>query len=133
MAANQCEYHPVSSIRRAVLDACRRHRMVLIAHTPLGSGKLLADPVIADIAREYGRKPAQIILRWLVQQPRRGGDSQVVESAAHRRKLAVFDFELDAGAMARIGALARADGRVSKPAWHPEWDAPAHSSAADKP
>jgi diketogulonate reductase-like aldo/keto reductase len=47
--------------------------------------------------------------------------------------LAVFDFELDAGAMARIGALARADGRVSKPAWHPEWDAPAHSSAADKP
>ncbi|WMY10849.1 aldo/keto reductase [Paraburkholderia phenoliruptrix] len=131
LVANQCEYHPYLD-QTKVLAACRRHGMALIAHTPLGSGKLLADPVIAEIAREHGRKPAQIILRWLMQQP---GVAAVPKSSNPVRiaeNLAVFDFQLDAGEMARIGALARADGRVSQAAWHPEWDAPAHGSAADK-
>ncbi|MEX3763857.1 aldo/keto reductase [Paraburkholderia phenoliruptrix] len=131
LVANQCEYHPYLD-QTKVLAACRRHGMALIAHTPLGSGKLLADPVIAEIAREHGRKPAQIILRWLIQQP---GVAAVPKSSNPVRiaeNLAVFDFQLDAGEMARIGALARADGRVSQAAWHPEWDAPAHGPAADK-
>ena len=71
-------------------------------------------------------------LRWLMQQP---GVAAIPKSSNPVRiaeNLAVFDFQLDAGEMARIGALARADGRVSQAAWHPEWDAPAHGSAADK-
>jgi diketogulonate reductase-like aldo/keto reductase len=132
LVANQCEYHPYLD-QTKVLDACRRHGLALIAHTPLGSGSLFADPIIAQIAREHGRKPAQIILRWLMQQP---GVAAIPKSSNPVRigeNLAVFDFELDASEMARIGVLARVDGRVSKAAWHPEWDTPDNSSAAEKP
>ncbi|HEX7932153.1 MAG TPA: aldo/keto reductase [Paraburkholderia sp.] len=132
LVANQCEYHPYLD-QTKVLDACRRHGIAMIAHTPLGSGKLLADPVIAEIAREHERQPAQIILRWLMQQP---GVAAIPKSSNPVRigeNLAVSDFELDAGAMARIGALARADGRVSKAAWHPQWDTPASTSATQTP
>ncbi|WP_027802163.1 aldo/keto reductase [Paraburkholderia dilworthii] len=131
LVANQCEYHPYLD-QTTVLDACRRHGIALIAHTPLGSGKLLADPVIAEIAREHNRKPAQIILRWLMQQP---GVAAIPKSSNRLRigeNVAVFDFGLDANSMARIAALAHDDGRVSKPAWHPQWDAPANSSAAHR-
>ncbi len=123
LVANQCEYHPYLD-QAKLLAACSRHGMALISHSPLGSGKLLADPVIADMARLRGKQPAQIILRWLIQQP---GVAAVPKSSNPVRigeNLAVFDFELDAASMARISALARADGRVSKPAWHPEWDTP---------
>ncbi|RDK02802.1 aldo/keto reductase [Paraburkholderia lacunae] len=132
LVANQCEYHPYLDQTR-LLAACSRHGMALISHSPLGSGKLLADPVIADIAQRHERKPAQIILRWLMQQP---GVAAIPKSSNPVRigeNLAVFDFELDALSMARISALARADGRVSKPAWHPEWDTPANPLVAAKP
>jgi diketogulonate reductase-like aldo/keto reductase len=121
LVANQCEYHPYLD-QTKLLAACSRHGMALISHSPLGSGKLLADPVIADIARQHDKQPAQIILRWLIQQP---GVAAIPKSSNPVRigeNLAVFDFKLDAASMARISALARADGRVSKPAWHPEWD-----------
>jgi len=121
LVANQCEYHPYLDQTR-LLAACARHGMALVSHSPLGSGKLLADPVIADIALQHHRQPAQIILRWLIQQP---GIAAIPKSSNPERigeNLAVFDFELDTASMARIGALTRADGRVSKPAWHPEWD-----------
>jgi diketogulonate reductase-like aldo/keto reductase len=132
LAANQCEYHPYLD-QTQVLDACRRHGIALIAHTPLGSGSLLADPVIAQVAREHGRKPAQIILRWLMQQPGVAAIPKSSNPARIGENLAVFDFELDASAMSRISALAHTDGRVSKAAWHPVWDIPANPSAAEKP
>jgi diketogulonate reductase-like aldo/keto reductase len=127
LVANQCEYHPYLD-QRKLLAACERLGMALISHSPLGSGKLLADPVIADIARRHARQPAQIILRWLIQQP---GVAAIPKSSSPLRiaeNIALFDFELDAASVARINTLARPDGRVSKPAWHPEWDAPDHSN-----
>ena len=121
LVANQCEYHPYLD-QTKLLAACSRHGMALISHSPLGSGKLLADPVIAEIARQHDKQPAQIILRWLIQQPGVAAIPKSSNPVRIRENLAVFDFELDAASMARISALARADGRVSKPAWHPQWD-----------
>ncbi|MGI4855821.1 MAG: aldo/keto reductase [Janthinobacterium lividum] len=123
LVANQCEYHPYLD-QTTLLAACARHGIALIAHSPLGSGRLLADPLIAEVAREHGRTPAQIILRWLVQQPRVAAIPKSGTPARIAQNLAVFDFALDAATMARIGALARADGRVSHPAWQPDWDTP---------
>jgi len=121
LVANQCEYHPYLD-QTKLLAACSRHGMALISHSPLGSGKLLADPVIAEIARQHDKQPAQVILRWLIQQPGVAAIPKSSNPVRIRENLAVFDFELSAASMARIGALARADGRVSKPAWHPAWD-----------
>jgi len=43
--------------------------MILTAYCPTARGKLLDDPVIGEIAKSHGKSPAQICLRWLIQQP----------------------------------------------------------------
>jgi len=123
LVANQCEYHPYLD-QTKLIAVCQRHGIALISHRPLGSGALLSDPLIVDLAREYARSPAQIILRWHIQQP---GVAAIPKSSDPMRiaqNLALFDFELDPLDMTRISELARPDGRISRPAWQPEWDNP---------
>src|SRR5215211_899952 len=43
----------------------RAHEIVTVAWSPLGQGgDLLNEPTLATIAARYGKKPAQIVLRW---------------------------------------------------------------------
>jgi diketogulonate reductase-like aldo/keto reductase len=120
--ALQAEYHPYLD-QSKVLAACRRLGLVFTAYCPLARGRLFADPVLGEIARDKGRTVAQIALRWLMQQgniaaiPRSANPKHMAES------LQVFDFELSAGEMARIGALKRPDGRIANPQGRaPAWD-----------
>ncbi len=120
LVANQCEYHPYLD-QAKVMSACRRYGMAFISYSPIGSGSLLREPLLSEIAGSYGRTPAQIVLRWHMQQ----GIAAIPKSANRRRiaeNLAVFDFRLTAADMSAISALARPDGRVFSPAWAPEWD-----------
>jgi 2,5-diketo-D-gluconate reductase B len=118
----QAECHPYID-QRKILEACRRRGIVFTAYCPLGRGRLLRDPALADIAAHKGRSPAQIALRWLVQQgnivpiPRSSNPTRMAEN------LAVFDFALSADEMKRISALERPDGRIANPAGRaPAWD-----------
>src|SRR4051812_26253779 len=122
IAANQCEYHPYLD-QRAVLSACRRHGVAFISYCPLGKAQVLSEPAIQAIAKVHGRTPAQIVLRWHLQQgvaaiPKSGNAGRIAEN------LAVFDFELAADEMARISGLARPGGRMVAPSWSPTWDGP---------
>ncbi|KND62140.1 oxidoreductase, aldo/keto reductase family [Candidatus Burkholderia verschuerenii] len=121
LSVNQCEYHPYLN-QQKVLAACAKHDMSFVAHMPLGSGRLIDDPMIADIARRYGKTSAQILLRWLVQQP---GVAALPKSGNAQRigeNIDVFDFALDDDEMHRIAGLASPDGRISKVSWAPQWD-----------
>lgn len=123
LSVNQCEYHPYLN-QDKVLAACAKHGLTFVAHTPLGSGRLLGDLSIARIAARHGKTPAQILLRWLIQQP---GVAAVPKSTNPHRigdNIDVFDFSLSDDDMRRIGGLARPDGRKSQVAWAPEWDTP---------
>ena len=120
LAALQAEYHPYLD-QSKLLAACRRLRLDFIAYCPLGRGRLPGDPVIGEIARHAGRTPAQVALRWLLQQgvaaiPRSSNPQRVAEN------LGALGFELAPGDMRRIDALKRADGRVASPAMAPAWD-----------
>lgn len=113
LVALQAEYHPYLD-QSKLLAAARRHKLVFIAYCPLGRGKLLNDPVLADIAKARGRTFAQIALRWLMQQnvapiPFSGNPQRIADN------FNVFDFELSDEEMARISALKRPDGRVANP------------------
>jgi 2,5-diketo-D-gluconate reductase B len=122
LVALQAEYHPYLD-QSKVLAACRRLKLVFTAYCPLARGRLFGDPVLTEIARARGKTLAQIALRWLVQQ---GNIAAIPRSANPRHmaeSLAIFDFELTAAEMARIHALARADGRIANPAGRaPAWD-----------
>jgi diketogulonate reductase-like aldo/keto reductase len=118
----QAEYHPYLD-QTKLLEACRRRGLVLTAYCPLGRGRMLRDPVLADIAAHKGRPLAQIALRWLIQQgnvipiPRSSNPKRMAEN------LKVFDFTLSNDEMQRIGALKRPDGRIADPAGRaPAWD-----------
>ncbi|GHE49514.1 2,5-didehydrogluconate reductase [Camelimonas fluminis] len=121
LVTNQVEYHPLLNQGR-LIRACAAHGLSLTAYSPLGRGALLADPAIIAIADAHGREPAQIVLRWLIQQPGVIAAPKSVTPQRIRNNLAVFDFELGDIEMARIGNLARPDGRLINPAFAPEWD-----------
>ena len=124
IVVNQCEYHPYLD-QSKVLAACRRHGAALVAYCPLGRGTVggvLQEPVVREIADRMGRTPAQVILRWHIQQP---GVVAVPKSGNPKRiaeNLDVFGFELADADMCRLSGLARADGRVVNLAFAPEWD-----------
>src|SRR5437660_6153827 len=60
---NQVQFNPFA-YRRALLEACERHNVVLEAYSPLGTGRLLSDQTVNGIAERIGRTPAQVLLRW---------------------------------------------------------------------
>jgi 2,5-diketo-D-gluconate reductase A len=106
-AVNQIELHPwlqQGELRTAngVLGVRTQ------AWSPLGQGKALLDPVIARLAAKHGREPAQIILRWHVQQgvlviPKSSNPDRIRSNAR------IFDFALDDEDMSALAQLDRGE------------------------
>jgi 2,5-diketo-D-gluconate reductase B len=118
----QAEYHAHLD-QAKLLDACRQRGLIFTAYCPLGRGRLLKDPVLAEIAARKERSVAQIALRWLVQQ----GNIVPIPRSSNAKRMAenldVFDFALTEDEMKRIAALKRRDGRIANPAGRaPAWD-----------
>ena len=107
---NQVECHPAFQ-QRALRAADAERGIATQSWSPLGQGALLGDPMLRAIAEKHGRTPAQVILRWHVQQgliviPK------TMSAARMRENFDLFGFALDEDDMARIAALDRADGRI---------------------
>jgi 2,5-diketo-D-gluconate reductase A len=104
-AVNQVEAHPFlaqDELRAFNAD----HEIVTEAWAPIARGKVNDDAVIAEIARQVGKTPAQVTLRWHIQR----GDVVFPKSVTRSRveeNFDIFDFELDQSAMAAISALNR--------------------------
>lgn len=104
-AVNQIECHPQEPQLAQREDDARRG-IVTESWSPLANGgELLRRPVITEIAARHGRTPAQVVLRWHVQQglvtfPKASSRSRLVEN------LDVFDFALSDEDMSGIAGLA---------------------------
>jgi 2,5-diketo-D-gluconate reductase A len=103
-AVDQIQLSPALP-RPAIRAFLATHGIATQAWSPLGIPEGVPDaPLVAALAAQYGRTPAQIILRWHVQQ----GISAIPKSADPRRQrenAAVFDFALAAGEVAALAAL----------------------------
>lgn len=79
-----------------------------------GLGGLFDDPTLTAVAARHGRSAAQVALRWNLQ---RG--VPVIPKSTHRARmaenLAVWDFALDEGEMARLAALDKGRPRLFDP------------------
>lgn len=107
-AVNQIELHP--ALQQAETVAFNRaHGIATEAWSPLAQGAMLSNPAIVDLAELLGRTPAQVILRWHLQQGRIVIPKSVTPSRI-AQNLAVFDFDLDSAALAAIDALDVANG-----------------------
>ncbi|WP_160003502.1 aldo/keto reductase [Rhizobium sp. 18055] len=121
LANNQVEYHPYLD-QRPVIATAKELGMSLTAYYGMADGKVLADPVLQEIASAHRRSVAQIVLRWIIQQ----GFvtlSKTVSEARAAENAAIFDFDLSNEDMAMIQKLAQPDGRIVSPdGLAPEWD-----------
>ena len=83
------------------------HNVLTAAYSPLGrGGELLEDATLTRIGEEHGKSPAQVVLRWHLQQ----GRIAVPRSSNPERQaenLAVLDFELTPAELEAIDALNR--------------------------
>ena len=100
---NQIEVHPFLQ-QRETRALCKEHGIVVEAYSPLTSGQRLAHPAIATVAKRIARSPAQVLLRWGIQQglvvlPKSTHPARIAENAA------LFDFTLDADALSALDAL----------------------------
>lgn len=122
LVTNQIEYHPYVD-QSLVIDAARKAGLAITGYYGMADGKVFADSALKQIAARHGKSVAQVVLRWLVQQEGIIALSKTVSEARAAENLAIFDFELDAGDMAAIRALARPDGRIVSPqGLAPVWD-----------
>lgn len=121
LICNQFEHHPALDQPKLVAK-CRENDLAVVAYCPLGKGEALEAEAVQSIAARHGKTPAQVVLRWQVQQP---GTIAIPKSANAERQaqnLAVFDFELSSSEMSEISALKRPGSRAVNPAFHPDWD-----------
>ncbi len=122
IVTNQIEYHPYID-QRIVLDAARKSGMSITAYYAMADGKVIGDPAIKAIAAAHGKSEAQVVLRWLVQQDGVVTLSKTVGEERARRNFDIFDFELSAGEMQALHALAKLNGRIVNPVnLAPQWD-----------
>lgn len=100
---NQIEVHPFLQ-HRETRALCAEKKIVVEAYSPLTHARRIDDPRIAAVAKAVGKTNAQVLLRWSIQSgmvtlPKSVKESRIIENAA------IFDFELDAAAMAKLDAL----------------------------
>ncbi|GLX47343.1 aldo/keto reductase [Streptomyces sp. MB22_4] len=103
-AVNQIELHPHLQ-QHAAREYHEEQGIRTEAWSPLGQGKgLLEVPAIVAIGQKHNRTPAQVVLRWHIQQ----GTIVIPKSVTPSRikeNIEVFDFSLDEEDLAAIGAL----------------------------
>ena len=120
LVCDQVEYHPYLD-QTKVREACARHGMALVAYSPVARGRIRGDETLGRIGERYHKTPAQICLRWLVQQnvaaiPRTSKLERLSEN------IDIFSFELSDEDMREISGMGTANGRLTDYGFAPKWD-----------
>ena len=107
---NQVEYHPFLS-QEILLKKMNEMDVIPVAYCPICRGDVAKDSVIIELSEKYNKTPAQVTLRWIIQQ-----QSVAIPKSAKKRRLKenidIYDFEINDLDMERIHSLARAQRLV---------------------
>ncbi len=90
--------------QKELMRHCQTRDILVTAYSPFARGKVLEKPALIDVGREYGKSPAQVIVRWCLQKgmaviPRSSNEGRIKENAQ------VFNFSLDREEMLRLDFL----------------------------
>lgn len=110
-AINQIEAHPFLP-RPKLREFCAARDIVVEAFCPLARAKRMDDPALVSIAADVGKTPAQVMLRWCIENdmvilPKSSNPDRIRENAD------VFSWELGAAATERLAALGAANFSAS--------------------
>jgi 2,5-diketo-D-gluconate reductase A len=126
-SVNQVQVHPYYGARE-LFTVCAGYDIAIEAWSPLGQATVLGDPVLIEIARNHGRTPAEVVLRWHTLQ----GRIVIPKTATPARmaqNTAVFDFSLTSDDLVAIDSLNKGEAGRRGPdpytfAWIPSDSAP---------
>jgi len=122
----QVETHPYWNQTKLV-DFCKSKGIAVTAYSPFGSPdrpwakpedpKLLDDIKLGELAKKYGKSPAQLVLRWLIQRgivtiPKTVNKNRLAEN------LNIFDFTLSDEDMTYLYTFTRPEGRALHLSWN---------------
>uniref|UniRef100_A0A3Q1G950 Zgc:101765 n=1 Tax=Acanthochromis polyacanthus TaxID=80966 RepID=A0A3Q1G950_9TELE len=102
-AVLQVEFHP-RLCQSELRSVCKEYGVCFQAYSSLGQGELVTDPAVMEVAKNCKRTPAQVLLRWAVQQgvpvlPKSSNPDRIQENAR------LFDFSLKDPDMDRLSSL----------------------------
>jgi len=100
---NQVEFHPYQN-DSALLEYCREAAIQVEGYSPLGKGLVLGDPTVRAISAQLGVTPAQVLVRWSMQQ----GVVTIPKSVKKERveeNWAAWSFNLEESQMEALGSL----------------------------
>ncbi|HEX8441820.1 aldo/keto reductase [Archangium sp.] len=102
-AVNQVEQHPFLN-QQSLQRYCAGKGIVVEAYSPLTKGMRLGDPRVVEVARKYGKSPAQVLIRWCLEH-----DFVVIPKSVHEERIRenanVFDFSLSAEELRLLDGL----------------------------
>ncbi len=119
LVCNQVEYHPFLD-QQSMLASMRQYGMLLVAYSPIARGNVNQERALQEIAEKYGKTPAQVTLRWHIQQDRVAAIPKASKPEHRESNFQIFDFELTDGEMAKIFGLEREE-RMVDPDFAPAW------------
>ena len=110
---DQIEFHP-GQMQEETVSYCREHEILVQAWSPLGTGRMLTNPMLTEIAAGYGKSVAQLCIRWCLQNevlplPKSVTPSRIAENAQ------IFDFVISEADMQKINAMEYCGGSGHHP------------------
>ncbi|MBM6941362.1 aldo/keto reductase [Limosilactobacillus coleohominis] len=100
---DQLECHPWLS-EKPMIDFNNKHHIVTQAWAPLGRGRIFEEPIIKSLAEKYSKSPAQIILRWHLQ-----NGLSFIPKSAHAARIKqnadIYDFQLTSDDMKQMNSI----------------------------
>lgn len=100
---NQIEFHP-GQMQEEIVSYCKENQILIEAWSPLGTGRILENDLLNQMAKKYNKSVAQICIRWCLQNgtvplPKSVTPSRIEENAE------IFDFEISDEDMKMINEM----------------------------
>ena len=110
---NQIMLNP-SDLQPDVVKVNNELKLLSEAYSPLGTGRLLGNETVNEIASEVGKSPAQVLIRWSLEHgflplPKSVHDKYI------RANAEVFDFNLSSEQMNKLDSLHGVSGLATDP------------------
>ena len=120
IACNQIECHVLLD-QTPIRSYLAQRKIPIVAYCPLAQGRLADHPSLIEIARKHDATPAQVALKWLLDQDGVAAIPKASRAESQQANLDAFDLRLDDEDRRAIAALPK-NSRFVNPPFAPHWD-----------
>lgn len=100
---NQIEYHP-GQMQKDIVEYCINNNIILEAWSPLGTGKMLENMKLQEIAKKYNKSVAQLCIKWCIQN-KVIPITKTINKNRMLENIKIFDFEISKQDMQEINNI----------------------------